>query len=225
MGFVLASGLAAALDHGNGGNAGKVEIVGGQDDGAATFSPVVGDGGGWWAGGRVGIPNECLGAGEQGRLVGLEGQRIVGPGSEDSAGRVGAAVERIGGDDAAVQTEQRERLLGAEHLVAARCQPLTDDQPGLGRPDVDQVQRHRPAAARIGPRKAFPSIATTPCSAPPNAFMNAANAASKGSGAIIRKTRLNVSWLGPVVQLHHLSQHLELGARKQRHLSTVLRPA
>lgn len=61
-----------------------------------------------------------------------------------------------------------------------RCSPVPaadDDPPGLSRPDVDQVQRHRPEAA------------ITPCSAPPNV-------ASKTSGAISRKTGLNVSWLG-----------------------------
>ena len=76
--------------------------------------------------GGIGGLDQGLGLRQQGRLIGFQRQGVVGPGVEDDLGRVRPAVQRVGGDDAALQAQQRQGLLSPQNLVApgARCWPM-----------------------------------------------------------------------------------------------------
>ena len=60
-------------------------------------------------------------------------------------------MQGVGGDDAAVEPQERQGLPRAQRLVATGRKALADHQPRLGRPDIDQVQRRRLASPLISP--------------------------------------------------------------------------
>ncbi len=176
--------------------------------------------------GWIGGLDERLGLGQQGWVVGLQRQGIVGACIENGLGGVGPTVQGVGGDDTAVQGQQRQGLLGAEHLVASRRQTLADHQSGLGRPHVDQMQRRGLAAPLIGPAQSLAVDRHNPLQG------SGEGAGELGEGRFER-LRLEqaehpaegVVARRAVLQLHHLAQEDQLGAGELRHVRTVFRPA
>ena len=127
---------------------------------------------------------------------------------------------------AAVQLQQRQSLLSAQDLVAARGEALAYHQPGVGRPDVDQVQRRGLAPALVSPaqRLAIDRHDTL-------------QLAGEGGGELregrLERLRLQepehpaegVMARRTMRQLHHLPQHPELRLRELRHVGAVFRSA
>jgi hypothetical protein len=95
------------------------------------------------------------GFGQQARLVVLEGQHVLAPLRPDGPGDVRAAVQGIGGDQAAGQPQQGQSLESAGDLVAAGSFLLAEHQAGLGGPDVDQVERVVATALEVGAAQSF----------------------------------------------------------------------
>ncbi len=78
--------------------------------------------------------------GEEQRLVGFDGERIIAAALADRRRHVLAAMQGVGGDDAVFKIEQRQSVENALNFIAARRDALGDDEPRLGRPDIDQMQ-------------------------------------------------------------------------------------
>lgn len=88
--------------------------------------------------------------GQEAGLVGLQCQSIIAAGGEDGAGGVGPAMQGIGGDDRALQCQQRERVESPLHLIAARRELLADDQTATGSPDIDEMEWRDLGGAPVG---------------------------------------------------------------------------
>src|SRR5437773_12582750 len=89
---------------------------------------------------------QYLRVGKQRRLVGLERQSVLSATVENALGKLGVAVQRVGGDSAAIECQQLQGFQCCGDLVALGRQPLGNRKPRLGGPHVDQLQRRRFAA-------------------------------------------------------------------------------
>jgi len=129
----MAVGMTACgLDAADGLQAREVDIVDSHNAGAACLDAVMGSlGCNLDALDVVGVLDAGERLGQEAGLVGLECQSIIIAGGEDGAGGVGPAMQGIGGDDRALQCQQRERVESPLHLIAtgASFWPMTRPGP------------------------------------------------------------------------------------------------
>src|SRR5476649_1049511 len=110
--------------------------------------------------GRLGLPLALVarcrrldrgdGVGKERALVLFEREHVIGAAVEHGLGHLAMAMQRIGGDDAALEGQQLEHRQGARDLVAMGRGILRQSQPLAGAPDIDQMQRRRALAALVG---------------------------------------------------------------------------
>src|SRR5436190_18095134 len=87
---------------------------------------------------------------EQGPAIGLDRQDIVAAPIEHCRGKCAMAMERIGCNDAALETQQIDDFQSTRGLVATWRFPLRQSHAGLHRKDVDQLQWRGLSAAFVG---------------------------------------------------------------------------
>src|SRR6202140_3506308 len=151
----LTSQASARGDPAHCGDAWKA-IEGGQagvahDGGASRFAPIVGGTVDLLGCAALARSRKLLRDGrEQAPAVGLDCQNIVAPALAHRSRELAVAMQRIGGNDAAVQRQKVQHFQGTCRLVATRRFLLGQSHPGIHRKDVDQVQRRGLSAAFVG---------------------------------------------------------------------------
>lgn len=164
-----------------------------DDDSLSALDAAVGDGPSLARPRRPsGLVGQCADRLEELAAIAFDSQHIVPLPIADGLRRVGPAMQGVGGDKGAVQIEQREDFERAGNLIAVGSLPLSQCHAHAGRPDIDHMQRSSLPAAREGSAQCLTVDADHPLDGEALAEL----AQNRLQTLRVRRTLLNVSWLG-----------------------------
>ena len=167
---------------------------------------------------------------EQLALIFLERQHIVGALLEHRCGEPTIAMQRIGGNDAALEAQHRQHLQGALGFVAAGCLARRQGHPRLRSEDIDHVQRRGALASLVGPAQRLAVDRDDTGEVQPIEFGKRHHEIPKN---LLERLRVEQAEYPaecivagyPMLEPQELSQQSLLGTAEYRHVGSTLRTA